>query len=78
MLSCIGRAMGLSNDILHIGSYAAAKFPIKGTALKNEFDDWKAIDKGVTAYGKNNYADSIDSNCHWFNHFSFCCFDLVF
>lgn len=50
----IGRAMGLGNEILHMGSYAAAKFPIGGAALENEFNDWKAIDKGVTAYDKNN------------------------
>ena len=50
----IGRAMGLSNDVLHMGSYVVAKFPIKGEALENEFNDWKAIDKGVAAYDKNN------------------------
>ena len=46
--------MGLSNDVLHMGSYVVAKFPIKGEALENEFNDWKAIDKGVAAYDKNN------------------------
>ncbi len=46
----IGAALGLSYTELYGGSWVAAKFPIGGDDLKNEFNDWISITLGSEDY----------------------------